>query len=198
MLMECCYVHRIVRHALELEKPVLLLNIGPTRADGLKVEKIEWKSSEVLGEAVTLVLYVNIVLLMRVAEVVELMFQGRKTQEGCRAAKTDEQRCGTGPARRLIGLTCVLPCFSEPRDMFLCNPFLCPSVRCHTHAFPPRFCFGLEIRVDRMFFRLSTLHNHTSYSISRHITKAVDPRYSGSACFEICEFTIGEWQNAKG
>jgi len=40
---------RLVRHALEENKPVLLLNLGPTRADGLPgVEKIEVHCGEVL------------------------------------------------------------------------------------------------------------------------------------------------------
>ncbi|OJA20447.1 hypothetical protein AZE42_06075 [Rhizopogon vesiculosus] len=44
---------RLVKRALELRKPVLLLNVGPTRADGLPgVEKLEISSSLVLRDAV--------------------------------------------------------------------------------------------------------------------------------------------------
>jgi len=44
---------RIVRHALELKKPVLLLNVGPTRADGIPgIEKIEIQSGIVMPEVV--------------------------------------------------------------------------------------------------------------------------------------------------
>lgn len=49
-------VLRIVRHALELKKDVLLLNIGPTRADALGIEKIEYKSGDILGDAARIVL----------------------------------------------------------------------------------------------------------------------------------------------
>ncbi|OAX39619.1 DHS-like NAD/FAD-binding domain-containing protein [Rhizopogon vinicolor AM-OR11-026] len=44
---------RLVKRALELRKPVLLLNVGPTRADELPgVEKLEISSSLVLRDAV--------------------------------------------------------------------------------------------------------------------------------------------------
>jgi NAD-dependent protein deacetylase/lipoamidase sirtuin 4 len=43
---------RLVRHAVDANKPVLLLNVGPTRADGLKgVEKVELPSGDVLRGA---------------------------------------------------------------------------------------------------------------------------------------------------
>lgn len=49
----------LVRHALELKKPVLLLNVGPTRADGLLgIDKIEMASSRVMRDTVRAVLYV--------------------------------------------------------------------------------------------------------------------------------------------
>lgn len=48
---------RLLRHALELHKPVLLLNLGPTRADGLQgVEKIEISSGAVMRDVVKAVL----------------------------------------------------------------------------------------------------------------------------------------------
>ena len=48
---------RLLRHALELRKPVLLLNLGPTRADGLQgVEKIEVSSGAVMRDVVKAVL----------------------------------------------------------------------------------------------------------------------------------------------
>ncbi|KAI0720624.1 DHS-like NAD/FAD-binding domain-containing protein [Fomitopsis betulina] len=48
---------RLLRHALELHKPVLLLNLGPTRADGLQgVEKLEIASGAVMRDVVKAVL----------------------------------------------------------------------------------------------------------------------------------------------
>ncbi|THG95089.1 hypothetical protein EW026_g6498 [Hermanssonia centrifuga] len=48
---------RLLRHALELKKPVLMLNIGPTRADPLSgLEKIEMSSRIVMRDAVRAVL----------------------------------------------------------------------------------------------------------------------------------------------
>lgn len=48
---------RLVKRALELRKPVMLLNVGPTRADGLPgVEKLEISSSLVLRDVVRAVL----------------------------------------------------------------------------------------------------------------------------------------------
>ncbi|KDQ61515.1 hypothetical protein JAAARDRAFT_30963 [Jaapia argillacea MUCL 33604] len=44
---------RLLKHALELKKPVLYLNLGPTRADGItEVEKIELSSSLLLRDVV--------------------------------------------------------------------------------------------------------------------------------------------------
>ena len=44
-------VDSILKHAVELGKPVMMLNIGPTRADDMPgVEKIEWKSGDVLRD----------------------------------------------------------------------------------------------------------------------------------------------------
>ncbi|KAF8579902.1 DHS-like NAD/FAD-binding domain-containing protein [Ramaria rubella] len=43
---------RLVKHALETTKPVLILNVGPTRADGLPgIEKIEFSCGEALHGA---------------------------------------------------------------------------------------------------------------------------------------------------
>lgn len=48
---------RLVKRALELRKPVMLLNVGPTRADGLPgVEKLEISSSLVLRDVVRAIL----------------------------------------------------------------------------------------------------------------------------------------------
>jgi len=48
---------RILKHALELGKPTMILNVGPTRADGMEgVEKIEWKSGDVLREVCVMLL----------------------------------------------------------------------------------------------------------------------------------------------
>ncbi|KAI9440563.1 DHS-like NAD/FAD-binding domain-containing protein, partial [Lactarius indigo] len=42
---------RLLKHALELRKPVLYLNVGPTRADGIPgVEKLEIPTGEVMRE----------------------------------------------------------------------------------------------------------------------------------------------------
>ncbi|KAF9563089.1 DHS-like NAD/FAD-binding domain-containing protein [Agrocybe pediades] len=44
---------RLLKHALELKKPVMLLNVGPTRADGLPaVEKIDVPSGTVMRDVV--------------------------------------------------------------------------------------------------------------------------------------------------
>jgi len=43
---------RLLKHALEQRKPAMMLNLGPTRADGLDgLEKIDLPSREVLLEA---------------------------------------------------------------------------------------------------------------------------------------------------
>ncbi|KIM90381.1 hypothetical protein PILCRDRAFT_812116 [Piloderma croceum F 1598] len=48
---------RLVKHALELNKPVLLLNVGPSRADGHPgVEKIELASGVIMREVVKAVI----------------------------------------------------------------------------------------------------------------------------------------------
>lgn len=50
---------RLLKHALELQKPVLMLNVGPTRAEGIAgVEKIEMQSGTVLREVVRALLCV--------------------------------------------------------------------------------------------------------------------------------------------
>ncbi|KIJ65549.1 hypothetical protein HYDPIDRAFT_27550 [Hydnomerulius pinastri MD-312] len=49
--------YRLIKHAVELKKPVLLLNMGPTRADGLPgVEKIEIPTSHVMRDTVKAIL----------------------------------------------------------------------------------------------------------------------------------------------
>ncbi|KAI0792003.1 DHS-like NAD/FAD-binding domain-containing protein [Abortiporus biennis] len=48
---------RLLKHALELKKPVLYLNVGPTRADGLPgIEKIEIPSGLIMRDVVKAVL----------------------------------------------------------------------------------------------------------------------------------------------
>ena len=48
---------RIVKHALELKKPVFILNTGPTRADELPgTEKVDEMSGSVLPEVVQTIL----------------------------------------------------------------------------------------------------------------------------------------------
>ncbi|KAH7890861.1 DHS-like NAD/FAD-binding domain-containing protein [Phlebopus sp. FC_14] len=49
--------YRLIKHAVEIGKPVLLLNLGPTRADGLPgVEKIEIHTSRVMRDVVRAIL----------------------------------------------------------------------------------------------------------------------------------------------
>jgi NAD-dependent deacetylase sirtuin 4 len=49
----------LLKHALTMRKPVLLLNIGPTRADGLAaVEKIDMASGAIIQDIVKNVVYV--------------------------------------------------------------------------------------------------------------------------------------------
>lgn len=44
----CC---RLLKYALDLKKPVMLLNVGPSRADGIPgVEKVDLASGTVLRE----------------------------------------------------------------------------------------------------------------------------------------------------
>ena len=45
--------YSLLKHALELRKPVLYLNVGPTRADGLPgVDKLEIPTSAVMTDVV--------------------------------------------------------------------------------------------------------------------------------------------------
>ena len=45
--------HSLLKRALELDKPVLFLNVGPTRADGLLgVDKLEVPTSVVMTDVV--------------------------------------------------------------------------------------------------------------------------------------------------
>jgi NAD+-dependent protein deacetylase sirtuin 4 len=47
----------LLKHALELKKPVLMLNVGPSRADGYPgVEKIEIASGMIMKEVVKAVM----------------------------------------------------------------------------------------------------------------------------------------------
>jgi NAD+-dependent protein deacetylase sirtuin 4 len=49
---------RLVKHAIELKKPVLLLNVGPTRADGLPgLVKLDVRSGAILGDVTRAVMY---------------------------------------------------------------------------------------------------------------------------------------------
>lgn len=48
---------RIVKHALELKKPVFVLNTGPTRVDELPgIEKVDGLSGSVVPEVVRILL----------------------------------------------------------------------------------------------------------------------------------------------
>lgn len=53
-------LRRLVKHAIEKRKPVLVLNIGPTRAHELAgIEIIELPAGAILREVVKRVLYVH-------------------------------------------------------------------------------------------------------------------------------------------
>jgi len=42
---------RLLKHAIELKKPVVLLNVGPTRADGLPgLVKLDVRSGAIIGD----------------------------------------------------------------------------------------------------------------------------------------------------
>ena len=46
-------VTSLLKRALELDKPILILNVGPTRADGLPgVDKLEIPTSAVMTDVV--------------------------------------------------------------------------------------------------------------------------------------------------
>lgn len=62
--------YRLLKHALELKKPVMLLNVGPTRADGLSgIEKIDMSSGAIIRDVVKEVLCVfNVPLYLPVAD----------------------------------------------------------------------------------------------------------------------------------
>lgn len=52
-----------MKHALDTKKPVMLLNVGPTRADNVTgVQKIEHPTGSVLPDVVKSVLYVILLL----------------------------------------------------------------------------------------------------------------------------------------
>jgi NAD+-dependent protein deacetylase sirtuin 4 len=54
---------RLVRHAIEQSKPVLLLNVGPTRADDLPgVDKLEIPAGSIIRDVVRAVLCVSLSL----------------------------------------------------------------------------------------------------------------------------------------
>lgn len=54
---------RLLKYAVELHKPVLLLNVGPSRADGHPgVEKIDIASGTIMRDVVKAVVYVSFYL----------------------------------------------------------------------------------------------------------------------------------------
>lgn len=49
---------RLLKHAIELKKPVVLLNVGPTRADDLPgLVKLDVRSGAILGDVTRAVMY---------------------------------------------------------------------------------------------------------------------------------------------
>ncbi|KAG5721365.1 hypothetical protein E4T56_gene12961 [Termitomyces sp. T112] len=49
--------YRLLKHALELKKPIMLLNVGPTRADGVAgVVKIDMASGTIMRDVARIVL----------------------------------------------------------------------------------------------------------------------------------------------
>ena len=52
------FLYRLLTYAIKLKKPVLLLNVGPTRADGLPgLVKLGVRSGAVLGDVTRAVMY---------------------------------------------------------------------------------------------------------------------------------------------
>lgn len=52
-------LRRLLKHALELRKPVLMINLGPSRADGVPgVEKLEVASGAIMTDVVKAVMQV--------------------------------------------------------------------------------------------------------------------------------------------
>lgn len=49
---------RLLKHALELKKPVMMLNVGPSRADGIAgIVKIDMPCGNVMTEVAKAVMY---------------------------------------------------------------------------------------------------------------------------------------------
>jgi hypothetical protein len=60
-LAELIYICRLVKHALELKKPVMLLNIGPTRVDGMQeIQKLNIASGIVLREVAKEIMFASL------------------------------------------------------------------------------------------------------------------------------------------
>lgn len=50
---------RLLKHAVEIHKPVLMINVGPSRADGIpEVEKVDIESGSIMREVVKMVVSV--------------------------------------------------------------------------------------------------------------------------------------------
>ena len=74
-----CGAIRVVKHAVELKKPVMLLNVGPSRADTLPgVEKIDMSSGSVMREVASAIMYVFLATL------------DQKTYQICRGTRAFE------------------------------------------------------------------------------------------------------------
>ena len=53
------YVCSLVKHAIEKHKPIMLLNVGPTRADALAgIDSIEIEAGTIIRDVVKQVLWV--------------------------------------------------------------------------------------------------------------------------------------------
>ena len=66
-----------MKHAVDLKKPVLVLNVGPTRADG--IEKIDIPSGTILTDVAKGVMYVvNCIVIFNLIMVLD---RGRLAQE---------------------------------------------------------------------------------------------------------------------
>ncbi|EIM86806.1 DHS-like NAD/FAD-binding domain-containing protein [Stereum hirsutum FP-91666 SS1] len=74
---------RLLKHAMELKKPVLLLNVGPTRADSIPgIDKIEIPSGQILREVVRNVLGTRATYDPSIREMLESGIVDPPTDEG--------------------------------------------------------------------------------------------------------------------
>ena len=80
---------RLFKYAIELKKPVMLLNVGPTRADGLPgLVKLDVRSGAILGDVARAVMYgLKIYIVSPVAYLFSSTFSGARAQDDLLIAK---------------------------------------------------------------------------------------------------------------